>query len=82
MAVVTTSVKNGKHLLVLKDSFAHAFTPFLTAHYETITLIDPRYFKEELLAWMEGSGITDILVLCNAATFAEDAMLATVLAVD
>lgn len=82
MAEVTTSVKNGKHLLVLKDSYAHAFTPFLTAHYETITLIDPRYFKEELFAWMEGSGITDILVLYNAATFAVDAMLANVLAVD
>lgn len=79
---VTTSVKNGKHLLLLKDSYAHSFTPFLTAHYEKITLVDPRYFKEDLFAWMEGKGITDILVLYNAATFAEDASLANVLAVD
>lgn len=79
---ITASVKNGKHLLILKDSYAHAFTPFLTAHYEKITLVDPRYFKEDLLAWMEGKGMTDILVLYNAATFAEDAILANVLAVD
>lgn len=79
---IVTSVKNGKHLLILKDSYAHSFAPFLTAHYEKITLIDPRYFKEDLFAWMEEKGITDLLVLYNAATFAEDAMLANVLAVD
>ena len=78
---VTTSVKNGRNLLILKDSYAHSFVPFLTAHFETITLVDPRYFKEDLFAWMEGKGFTDILVLYNAATFAEDAILANVLAV-
>ena len=78
---VTTSVKNGRNLLILKDSYAHSFVPFLTAHFETITLVDPRYFKEDLFAWMEGKGFTDILVIYNAATFAEDAILANVLAV-
>ena len=78
---VTTSVKNGRRLLILKDSYAHSFVPFLTAHFETITLVDPRYFKEDLFAWMEGKDFTDILVLYNAATFAEDAILANVLAV-
>lgn len=78
---IRTSVKNGKHLLLLKDSYAHAFAPFLTAHYETITLVDPRYFKEDLFAWLDGKGFTDVLVLYNAATFAEDAILAKVLAV-
>ena len=78
---VTTSVKNGRNLLILKDAYAHSFVPVLTAHFETITLVDPRYFKEDLFAWMEGKGFTDILVLYNAATFAEDAILANVLAV-
>lgn len=79
---ITTSMKNGRHLLILKDSYAHSFVPFLTEHYEKIDLVDPRYFKEDLFTWMEERGITDILVLYNAATFAEDMSLANVLAVD
>ena len=79
---IKTSVNNGEHLLLIKDSYAHSFVPLLTAHYETITLIDPRYFREDLLSWMEQRDFTQLLVLYNAATFAEDASLAGVLAVD
>lgn len=79
---IKTSVNNGEHLLIIKDSYAHSFVPLLTAHYETITLLDPRYFREDLLSWMEQRDFTQLLVLYNAATFAGDASLANVLAVD
>ena len=76
---ITTSVRNGRHLLVIKDSYAHALVPFLTAHYETIDMVDLRYFKEDLAAWMGDRGITDVLVLYNASTFASDRQLAAAL---
>ena len=53
--------------------------PFLTAHYETIDMVDLRYFKEDLAAWMGDRGITDVLVLYNASTFASDRQLAAAL---
>ena len=40
--VITTGTENGKHLLLVKDSFANSFVPFLTGDYETITMIDLR----------------------------------------
>ena len=64
---------------MVKDSYAHSFAPFLTAHYETIYLLDPRYFKENIQTWMGKENITDILVLYNAATFSADRQLAAVL---
>ena len=76
---ITTSVRNGRRLLVIKDSYAHALVPFLTAHYETIDMVDLRYFKEDLAAWMGDRGITDVLVLYNASTFASDRQLAAAL---
>lgn len=40
---IETSVKNNKTAIVLKDSFAHCFVPFIAPHYERIIVIDPRY---------------------------------------
>lgn len=41
-AEISTGVKNGKSLLLLKDSYANSFIPFLLPHYEKIYIIDPR----------------------------------------
>lgn len=66
--VITTGVENGEHLLLVKDSFANSFVPFLTGDYETITMIDLRYYRgsmQELAA-----GATDILVLTEITNLA------------
>lgn len=79
LTTVETGAGTGRSLLVIKDSYAHAFVPYLTGHYDTIALIDPRYFREDILTWMEGKDFTDVLVLYNAATFAGDKQLAAML---
>lgn len=33
-------------LLVIKDSFANCFVPFLARHYKEVVMIDPRYYKD------------------------------------
>jgi hypothetical protein len=40
----TSSNKNGRTLVVVKDSFANALVPWIAPHYETIVMIDPRQF--------------------------------------
>lgn len=40
---IETSTKNGKKLLVIKDSYANCFVPFLCEDYQYITMIDLRY---------------------------------------
>ncbi len=37
--------KNGKNILVIKESYGNAFVPLLVPHYETVFVVDPRYFK-------------------------------------
>ncbi len=63
---ITTDHKGG-HLAVLKDSFANNFIPFLTAHYEQITVIDPRYFRMDAAEWLSDQGITEVLILAQDA---------------
>ena len=44
---IESSIGNGKTILVIKDSYANAFLPWLTNNYETVWVIDPRYFVGE-----------------------------------
>ncbi len=77
---IRTSVKNGKNLLVLKDSYANALVQFLLPYYEKIYIVDPRYFSDSLNGVMAEEKTTDILFLYNINTFIDDNSLAGVLA--
>ncbi|MGN0161853.1 MAG: DHHW family protein [Lachnospiraceae bacterium] len=59
-------------LLLIKDSYAHCFVPFLANHYDHIVMIDLRYLKMPMSQVLEKYAPTDILVLYNAIHFAED----------
>lgn len=61
-----------KKLLVIKDSYANSFLPFLTAHYGEIDVVDLRYYTDNIDDLIKTDDITDILFLYNAATFNED----------
>lgn len=53
------------HLAVLKDSFANCLVPFLTVHYQKITVVDPRYFRADPAAWLQNQGVTEVLILAQ-----------------
>lgn len=68
--VIDTGAETGKSLLVVKDSFANSFLPFLVEDYDTITVLDLRYFREDVQALANDA--TDILVLYELTNFAAD----------
>lgn len=69
---ITTEVKNGKTLLLVKDSYANAFLPYLTQDYETIIVLDMRYYKGIVPNLITEEQVTDVLLLYNLKSFAED----------
>lgn len=64
--------RNGKKLLVIKDSFANALIPFLTYNYSEVHVIDPRYYKLSISEYIDKSNITDVLFLYNINTLDKD----------
>lgn len=65
----------GKKLLVIKDSYANCLIPFLTEHYETIYVLDLRYYRAPLFSLLEeygAEGDMDILLLYNVIHFMEE----------
>ncbi|WP_303868299.1 DHHW family protein [Acetobacterium wieringae] len=72
---IKNPVANSKNLLVIKDSYANAFIPFLTPFYSEITVIDPRYYYDSIDELIADAQITDVLYLFNANTFFRDTTL-------
>lgn len=70
--IIHTPIKNDRSLLVIKDSYANCFIPFLAGHFEKITLIDPRYFRGSIEEVMQRQETTDLLFLYNVVQFCND----------
>ena len=76
---IDTSVKNGRTLLVLQDSYAHCMIPFLAQHYEKIVVADLRYFLTPVEELLTEYAVTDVLALYNIETFSTEASVAGML---
>ncbi|GAA0729277.1 hypothetical protein GCM10008905_29070 [Clostridium malenominatum] len=69
---ISTGLDNGKKLLILKDSYANSFVPFLTEHFSEIYMIDLRFYNEDLSTLIQDNSIDNVLILYNVNTFFED----------
>lgn len=72
---INSSNKNGKKLLLIKDSFAHCFAPFVANDFEQVHMLDLRYVNMSVESYMAQNGITDVMVLYNTINFATETTL-------
>ncbi|MDY6038187.1 MAG: DHHW family protein [Eubacterium sp.] len=69
---IKTPVASQKRLLLIKDSYANSFIPFISQDYREIVVVDPRYFFDDIGEIIKAHKITDVLFLYNANTFFND----------
>ncbi|MBQ7653934.1 MAG: hypothetical protein IJS17_02555, partial [Clostridia bacterium] len=60
---ITTSQKNGRKIIVLKESYGNAFVPFLCSNYEEIYVLDPRKLTFNLSDFVAAHSIDDVLLI-------------------
>lgn len=65
---INTKINNGRSLLLIKDSFSNSMVPFLAEHFETIYMIDARYFGRSITEFIEEKDIEDILMAYSLST--------------
>ena len=58
-------VSNGQSCIVVKESFGNAFVPFLVDHYQTVYVVDYRYYGGSVSALAKAKGVTDVLFVNN-----------------
>lgn len=76
---ITTTADTGRSLLIFKDSYANCLVQFLYPYFDHITMIDPRYYYDDVETVLNAQAITDVLYLYNADTFLTDTSLGDVL---
>ena len=59
-------------ILVIKDSYANCFVPFLTQDFAQIDVLDMRFYMQNVNLLMEEQQYDEVLVLYNSETFDTD----------
>lgn len=70
---INTNADSDRKILVIKDSYANCFIPFMLGEFQTIDVLDLRYDRQRLSERIAEGSYTDVLFLYNASGFAEDA---------
>ena len=76
---IKTVAESTRRLLLIKDSYANSFVPFLTPYFREIVLVDPRYYSGTIEDIMDTYRISDVLFLYSGNTFFQDNNLKGVL---
>ena len=74
LTVITTENKNGKTLMIFKESYGNAFVPYMIDYFEQIVVVDLREDTKGTGALIDQYGVTDVLFINNcqaAVTFAD-----------
>ena len=68
-------VTNGSSCIVVKESFGNAFVPFLTDHYQTIYVLDYRYWKGSISQFAQSKVVQDVLFVNNLSAIRSTALV-------
>ncbi len=69
LAEIKTDVKNGRTLVLIKDSYGNALVPYFVGSFEKIYVLDMRYTKVNLRSFFKQVGATDILFGSSLSSF-------------
>ncbi len=60
------SITDGSSCVVVKESYGNAFVPFLVDHYQTVYVVDYRYYPNNLTSFIQQNNVSDVIFLNNA----------------
>lgn len=64
--------KDGSSCVVIKESYGNAFVPFLVDHYQTVYVVDYRYYEENVLDFVTENKIQDVIFINNIMATSTD----------
>ena len=65
--IQNADLTDGSSCLVIKESFGNAFIPYLAANYQTVHVIDYRYWNGNIPEFVNSNNIQDVLFLNNVS---------------
>lgn len=59
------ALTDGSSCVVVKESYGNAFVPFLVDHYQTVHIVDYRYYEDNLINFVTQNKVQDVIFLNN-----------------
>lgn len=59
------TLTDGSSCVVVKESYGNAFVPFLVDHYQTVHVIDYRYYEGNLIDFVTENKVQDVVFINN-----------------
>lgn len=75
VTVIKNSAAEQRSIMVIKDSYANCFVPFLTRNYNKVVVVDLRSLPKGLNQLISDEKIDDVLVLYSFSNLASDTNL-------
>lgn len=72
------NMSDGSSCVIIKESFGNAFVPFLVDHYETVYVVDYRYYPEGLTALIRDRNIKDVIFLNNISAATTSSLVSNI----
>lgn len=69
--IVNKDNPEGKKVLLIKDSYAHSFVPFMARHCSQIDMVDLRYYFDPVSKLVEENDYDEVLILYGIHNFCE-----------
>ncbi len=69
LVTLESKTKNGRTLLIFKDSYAHSFVQCAAEDFEKVILVDLRYVSRPVSSLIDMSEVDDVLFLYSTETF-------------
>lgn len=63
--IKNTALSDGSSCVVVKESFGNAFVPFLISHYETVYVVDYRYYNGDFCNFVLENEVDDVIFINN-----------------
>ncbi len=65
---IKTTLKTGRKLCIIKDSYGCAFAPFTTANFDEVYIVDPAYYNGNVIDYIKKNKYTDVLIINSIMT--------------
>ena len=70
--ITIDNYKGSGDILIIKDSYANCFVPYVVKDYRRVHVIDPRYFNKSISEYIKENNIKEVLFVYNVLTLDED----------
>lgn len=68
------NITDGSSCVVIKESYGNAFVPFLVNSYQTVHVVDYRYYQDNLVTLVRQNDIQDVIYINNANALIQSAV--------